>query len=100
MTSIRIDTDGVLNVSRQIDTINNKLLAEFSPVKSAVKKLDSSWDGSVATAAMRHFNAISSSFEKDGIKILKDYSRYLSNHVATGYENTEDTNTKLADRFK
>ena len=100
MADVYINTEGVLGVANNLQAINTQLHKDFIPIQTAMKKLDTSWDGPASVDAMQKYGEINKAFEGDGYKILQDYVNCLTQHVVLGYENTEETNTSLADNFK
>lgn len=100
MSAIKVNTDTVVTVSQNIRKINNDIRDLISPVESAMKSLDNSWDGSSSTNAIRKFNSIKSTYCDNRYKVIENFVNFLLHQVGEGYEQTETVNTSLADAFK
>lgn len=99
-TSIKINTDSVVNAAANIKTINGQIRDRFPDVQTAMNRLDGSWDGSAATSAMRKFNEIKNNYPSARYTVLDNYVNFLLQQVGQGYNETEEVNKSLADAFK
>ena len=100
MSSIKINTDLVIDCADKLKSYNRANRDRFDDVQSKVNTLDKNWDGAAATGAMQKFNAIRSSFCEARYDIVDDYACFLIQLVAGGYHEVETANTTLADQFK
>ena len=100
MANLKVNTDAVVATAGKIQACNNQMRDGFETVKSAISKLDNSWDGSASVKAISKFNHIGSSFCDSRYKVLDNYVNFLLQQVGQGYEQTETTNKSLADQFK
>lgn len=100
MANLKIDTVAVTTAANNIGNINKQIRDSFDQVESAIKRLDSSWDGSVSTAAIGKFNEMKSKYVDARFKVMENYRRFLLEQVGQGYVQTEDVNKKLSEKFK
>lgn len=100
MANVRINTDSVLTVAKNIQTVNKQMKDNFSSVQNAITKLNDSWDGPASTMAIGKFNQIRTDFCDNRYNVLNDYSNFLLQQVGQGYEETENVNVSLAAQFK
>lgn len=97
---IKVNTDTVDSVAQNIRNINNDIRDLISPVESAIKTLDNSWDGGASTSAISKFNSIKNTYCDNRYKVIENYVNFLLQQVGEGYVQTEAANTSLADAFK
>lgn len=100
MARLKINTDLAVNAANNIKSYNGQMRDGITSVQTAINRLDSSWDGSAATAAIRKFGEIKSKFSDNRYNVLDNYVNFLLQQVGEGYTQTEKTNVSLADQFK
>ena len=100
MSTIKVNTDAVVSVAQDIRKINNDIRDLISPVESAMKALDKTWDGSAASNAISKFNALKSDYSDNRYNVIENFVNFLLQQVGEGYTQTESANTSLADAFK
>lgn len=100
MDNLKINTDSAVTAARNIGNINKQIRDGFSSVHSAIKQLDSSWDGSASTKAIRKFSEIKQKYSDARFNVVDNYVKFLLQQVGQGYEQTEQANKSLADAFK
>lgn len=100
--TIQINTETVRAAANTISSANMKIEKEFDIVKSAVKRLNSTWDGEASNKANANFNKLKSEFcGSSGRRVVMDnYVKFLHNAVALDYESTENINNHLSELFK
>ncbi len=100
MTKLKINTDAVVAAAGNIKLYNTQMRDRFPSLQTAITRLDNSWDGSAAVAAISKFNEIKSKFCDARFNVLDNYVNFLLQQVGEGYTQTEDINLSLADQFK
>ena len=99
-SAMKVNTDAVVTVAKNIKRINDDIRNQFSDVESAIRRLDSSWDGSAATNAIGKFNSLKGAYCDNRYKVIENFVNFLLQQVGEGYTQTESANTSLADAFK
>jgi len=99
MTKQGINTDGVSSAANKLRDYNNNIDNEFRSMQSKAKQLDYNWRGAAGEAAKTTMHQLFQ-YGDERKKILQNYVNWLEKQINPGYINTEDTNTKLADKFK
>lgn len=89
-----------MTAAEKIQRYNNQMHENFSSLQNAITRLDNSWEGSAATAAIKKFNEIKSDFKQARYTVLDNYVSFLLQQVGAGYTQTEEANKSLADQFK
>lgn len=100
MPELRVNTQSVLNTANALKTINNQIDSGISSVENEMSKLNMSWDGPAASAAMNKYKELKSQMCKERYNVIDDYMHFLLQLVGEGYEQTETANTSLASMFK
>lgn len=100
MGAIKVNTGTVVTVAQNIRKANNDIRDLLSPVESAIKTLDNSWDGNASTNAMNKYNSIKNAFCDNRYNVIENFVNFLLQQVGEGYDQTEATNVSLADAFK
>ena len=100
MEGVKVSTDVVEDVANKLKKINNDIRNQFSDVESAMRKLDSSWDGSASTKAIGKFNSLKGTYCDNRYKVVDNFANFLLHQVGEGYVQTESVNISLADAFK
>lgn len=100
MAKLKIDTDAVVTTADKIKLLNTQMRDEFESVRTAITKLDRTWDGAAATVAISKFNEIQSTMGDARYDVMDQYVNFLLQQVGEGYVQTETTNISLADQFK
>ncbi|SDM85065.1 WXG100 family type VII secretion target [Bacillus sp. OK048] len=97
---IKVDTGRVAAAAKNIANYNNRIKDDFSSVESAIRALNSVWDGTAAEHAMDSFYKIKSTFHEPRYTVVDNYVKFLQQQVDPGYTQAEKANTTLADLFK
>ncbi|MCP8969378.1 WXG100 family type VII secretion target [Ectobacillus ponti] len=97
---IQVDTARVAAAAKGIARCNNKIKQDFAAVESAMKALDSSWEGEASASAMHSFYEIKHAYYEPQYQVIQNFVNFLQQQVDPGYTQTEQTNTSLADAFK
>ena len=100
MAKLKVDTGVVITTVTNIRILNTEMRDAFESVQSAISRLDSSWDGSAATAAVSKFNEVKAAYVESRYNVVENFAKFLLQQVGEGYEQTEDANKSLADAFK
>lgn len=100
MAKLKISTDAAVVAANNIKSCNTQMRDKFSTMQNAITKLDSSWDGSAATATISKFNEIKANYHEARYNVLDNYVNFLLSQVDEGYTQTENANISLAERFK
>lgn len=97
---IKVDTDHVSNVADNIDHFNKKIRDDFTAVETAVKSLGSTWVGSASEPSIGAFHDIKNTYSETRYQVVDNFVKFLKQQVDPSYEQTETSNTSLADQFK
>lgn len=100
MANLKVNTDAAVAAAEHIKQYNEQMRDHFDTVLRAIQKLDNSWDGAAASAAMSKFNELKSQFPEARYNVLDNYVNFLLQQVGEGYVQTENANISLADQFK
>ena len=100
MADLRIDAELAIDTGTRIGVLNAQMRDGFDNVQKAMSRLDGSWDGSAATAAMNKFQAIKNTFCEARYNVVDNYVAFLHKQVGAGYMKTEEANRDLASWFK
>ncbi len=98
--SIRINTDGVLQIAKELENINVKLDEELNSGKADVNSLREIWGGEAADETINNFNSFSDKYFGEYKDLIDSYVRFLRDRVAQGYFDTELNNISIAQSFK
>ena len=97
---IHIDTEQVLGIANTMSGLNDDLKQTLESAKNAITNLESIWQGEAANATMDAIRAFATEYFQSYHDLINEYVEFLRKNVAGGYENTETTNTSLADSFR
>lgn len=97
---IAIKTQQVINTATVIGTHNSNITYALEPVESAIQAMRTEWSSPAGERAAECFYTISNMYKDTRPKVIQNYINYLCQQVGEGYEETETTNTSLADAFK
>ncbi len=94
-----VNTDRIASSVNKLRTVNSNINAEFRTLQNKAKKLDSNWKSAAGETAKSTMYQL---FKNNDVRsaVLQNYMNLLEQQVNPGYGNTEDVNTKLADKFK
>ena len=99
MAKQSINTERVMSAANKLRTANTTVNNEFRTLQNNAKRLEQDWKsaaGSLAHTTM--YQLFDNSKARNDV--IQNYINMLEQQVSTGYINTEDANTKLADKFK
>lgn len=100
MTKLKIDTSAVVTAAGNISRFNKQMKDGIPSMQRAIDRLNSTWSGEAATAAIKKFNEIKAGFFDARYNVLDNYVNFLLNQVGEGYTQTETVNKSLAAQFK
>lgn len=100
MADLRINTEAVITVANNLKMYNAQMKDEIHNAVTAINKLDKSWDGEAASAAINKFNEIKSKYSETRYDVLDNFVRFLLQEIGEGYTQTEEANKSLASQFK
>ena len=95
-----VNTDSVMAIAGEIDSINVKLTDSFSDVESVMVSLRNSWSGEAGEKVMSLFNSLKTNGIEAQKAAVDGYTAFLRQVVADGYVKVENVNIKLSDQFK
>ena len=96
LESMYINTEEVLAKAGELSTINQNMVNEFV---TNMANLDNSWTASAAGNAMSSFETIKEHLSARNTQ-MNNYIELIKQVIVSGYEETETSNTTLADAFK
>ena len=99
MAKQSINTDRVMSAANKLRATNSIINNEFRTLHNKAKRLEYDWKspaGSIAHTTMYHL------FANNEVRstVIQNYINMLEQQVNPGYIDTENANTKLADKFK
>ena len=97
MSQKKIDTAAIESAAATIANINNQLMETLSSSRATVQSLSSVWSGQAADATISAYNAFETKYSQQYREMLDQYSKFLKNVAAAGYQETESLGAKLAD---
>ena len=94
-----INTDRVMSAANKLRTTNTAINNQFRTLQNTAKLLEYDWKS--AAGSMAH-TTMYQLFGNNQIRstVIQNYINLLEQQVNPGYINAENTNTKLADKFK
>lgn len=95
--SIKIDTGAIESTAAEITRINQQLAQVLDDSRATVLSMNSVWSGQAADAAINAFISFESKYKTQYSQMLKQYSDFLTNTAASGYQKTESLGTRLID---
>lgn len=98
--SIRVNTDQVAQIARNIETLNRRLTEELTNSKNTIDNLANIWEGEAAQATISSFDEFATKFFKNYEDVITQYVQFLRTNIEQGYFETETQNIGLADAFK
>lgn len=98
--TIKISTDQVEAIATSIENSNKKLKTTLEESQTAIKNLNSTWQGEAAQATVSAYDAFAAQYFQNYYDIIDSYVKFLRQNVASDYIITENQNTTLADAFK
>lgn len=97
---IRVNTSIVVQAASRIGSINNTIRNDFTSVVTEMNSLGTHWRGQASERAMAQFNSIRGAFVNNRHTVMDNYCRFLHQQVGAGYDDTESSNVRLAEKFK
>lgn len=98
--TIKISTDQVEAIATSIETSNKKLKSTLEESQSAIKSLNSTWQGDASQATISAYDSFAANYFQNYYDIIDAYVKFLRQNVSADYQSTETANTNLADAFK
>lgn len=106
-SKIKINTTAVRNIVTDLESLNDKMESDFDIIASEVSNLHRGCNSSAMTKASSKFNSFKAKCKGSSGRraVMKQYTLFLRESVAAGYESTENkntdkANTNLAELFK
>ncbi|MCR4758924.1 MAG: WXG100 family type VII secretion target [Oscillospiraceae bacterium] len=100
MGTIYMDTAQVERSANSVDTLNNKIETKLESVTDAVNNMDNAWDGESADAAAGFYTGKIRPLLDSQKTLIKNFTNYMRQCIASGYEQTEQVNTQQAESYK
>ena len=94
-----VNTERIASSANNLRTANNNINAAFGTMQSKARQLESNWKGAAGTAAQTTMYQLFRNSE-ERTAVIQNYINMLEQQINPGYNNTEDVNTRLADKFK
>ena len=98
--TIKISTDQVEAIATSVDNSNKKLKATLEESQSAMKSLNSTWQGEAAQATVAAYDSFAAKYFQNYHDVIDSYVKFLRQNVSADYQATETAITNLADAFK
>lgn len=99
LTKQTIDTEKVASAIDRLRSANNKINEDFQTLQNTAKRLETDWTGEAGSLAHTTMYELFT-FNEVRSTILENYTGILEQQVNPGYENAENANLKLADKFR
>jgi len=99
MAKQAINTDRVTSAANRLRATNNTINNEFRALQNAAKRLEYDWKSPAGSAAQTTMYQLFSNNQTRS-DVIQNYINMLEQQVNPGYINAENTNIKLADKFK
>ena len=97
---MKIDRAQVDAIADSISKLNDDLQTTLTNAQTTIKNLEQVWTGDAATATIEAVNSFANQYFQSYKDLIDQYVEFLKNVVVSGHEDTETTNTTLADAFK
>ena len=83
-----------------VDTLNNSIENKLENVTSAITGMGNAWDGEASEAASGFYTGKIRPLLDAQKTLIKNFSNFMRQSVASGYEQTEQVNTQQAEQYK
>lgn len=100
MAELTLNTDQVLQIASEIDSLNKQLTDELEKSKNIINSLSNTYQGEASNAVREAYNSFATKYFQNYQDVINQYVQFLKINVAEGGENVEIQNIKLADQFK
>ena len=97
---IFVSTSAVLDTAIQIDTINKNISKDLIYVDSAIKTLQSHWEGTASKECVDRYNYLKNNFSDARFSVVDAMVSFMKKQVVQGYEATEQVASNAAEAFK
>ena len=94
-----INTQEVLNIADKLYSINKNIVDSFGNLDREMKSLENCWTSVGYQRTIAAFSIIKDHLNTRNTQ-MNSYIDFIKKVVVTGYEESENTNTSLADAFK
>lgn len=95
-----VDTAMVAQIASRIEGLNRSLNELMLSSKTTIESLASTWEGEAANATISSYKEFSTKYFQNYYDTIDGYVKFLRTNVDTGFTETENSNTSLADAFK
>ena len=99
MPKQEINSERISSAANKLRTVNNNINNEFRTLQSKMRQLEANWRGAAGTAAQTTMHQLLN-YNEARSTVLQNYLNMLERQVNPGYQETETTNSSLADKFK
>lgn len=93
----KIDPAAIRSAASNVSSINRQLSDTLSSSIATVTSLRSVWSGQACEATISAFTTFANKYTAVYSDMLNQYSSFLNNQAAEGYETTEQQGVRLAD---
>jgi len=95
-----IDSEQVMAIAAQVEKDNLQLKQLLLDSKATIDGLANYWSGKAYEETRASNDLFAGKFFESYYEVLDQYVKFLRSNVAAQYEQTETSNTQLADAFK
>lgn len=95
-----VNTDTVTGLAGTIDAKNSELTSAFSETETKMNALNGAWSGVASEQILAKYSELYKVCIEGQRSMIANYTVFLRNRVATGYEQVETANISLSDAFK
>ncbi len=94
-----VNTEGISTAATKLRNVNDNISDEFDTLTKKAKLLESDWKSAAGSLACSKMYEL---FKYSEVRyaVIQNYINTLEQQVNPNYESAEDSNTKLADKFK
>ena len=99
MTRQVVNTVRIAASASRLRTANSNINNAFTTLRNKARQLDNSWKSAAGDTARQTMHSL---FQNSDVRsqVIMNYVNILQQQVDPGYVNAENTNVKLADKFK
>lgn len=95
-----IETSQVREIANAMENTNNELKATLESAQKRITSLESVWSGDASQASINAINSFAQEYFQSYYNLIDEYVKFLRTNVADAYDDTEASNTSLADSFE
>ena len=98
--AINVDTSKVVSTANTISAKNTAIKNDFKSVETAIRQLNTSWNGSASEGAIGAFDNIKNSYCDTRYTVVNDLVKFMLEQVGERYDTTETKLCSAASAFK